>query len=216
MDISVLDTAPGVDTDRRILRLAFFAELSWNHLLQSGVLDKEKTQASGVTEKVEGENIQVKDYLVEFLDTEATQGTILKLNMTVCVYGLNEKDHVPVTVVNGMEGKIVEVLNNNHCCILFTNLNVPQTIPTANLKQVESAGREVHKCTCGKDGTLFCKRCNMMWYCSSACQKNDYERHKIACKAMVSEFGLMSLMHSDILAPDPPEKEESDYESDNE
>jgi hypothetical protein len=32
-DLSVLSDAPGVDTDRRIVRLAFFAELAWKFTL---------------------------------------------------------------------------------------------------------------------------------------------------------------------------------------
>ena len=39
---------------------------------------------------------------------------------------------------------------------------------------------------------------NMMWYCSAKCQSDDYDRHKIACKAMVSKFGLLSLRTNDL------------------
>lgn len=40
MDLSILSDAPGVNVDRRIARLVFFAELLWNESLRCGAWDK--------------------------------------------------------------------------------------------------------------------------------------------------------------------------------
>jgi hypothetical protein len=111
-------------------------------------------------------------------------------------------------VRNGMEGQIAEIVDTQQCSILFTNLTLPQIIHTSNLTRTTRVSRELHKCLCGQNGDLFCTRCNMMWYCSAKCQADDYDRHKIGCKAMVSEFGLLSLRTKNISKKNGFEQEE--------
>ena len=112
--------------------------------------------------------------------------------------------------MNGMEGQIVEIIDTEQYSILFTNLTSPQVIHTSNLTRAARVPRELHKCLCGQNGDLFCDRCNMMWYCSAKCQSDDYDRHKIACKAMVSKFGLLSLRTNDLKKKNGSEQEVED------
>ena len=42
--------------------------------------------------------------------------------------------------------------------------------------------------TCGRlDATSVCSRCHVAWYCSPACQRNDWKSHKDSCKEAASQ-----------------------------
>ena len=49
---------------------------------------------------------------------------------------------------------------------------------------------DTHTCsdaTCAKPGaTASCRQCHRAWYCTTACQKRDWPRHKRACRASVA------------------------------
>ena len=188
-DISTLIDAPGVDTDRRILRLAFFAEL----LLEYLTVDHLTASSDEKGVESEGTDSGTDNSMTTLTcdQNEKIQQAPMKKGANVTIVGLEEKEHA--LVMNGMEGQIVEIIDTEQYSILFTNLTSPQVIHTSNLTRAARVPRELHKCLCGQNGDLFCDRCNMMWYCSAKCQSDDYDRHKIACKAMVSKFGLLSL-----------------------
>ena len=196
VDLDVLSDAPGVDTDRRILRLAFFAELAWRFAIESKAFEKK----SGAT-KSSPASIDNDSSMSTEADVRGTSNTLggvttdeedrLKKGDKVVVLKLDEKGQEPVN--NGMEGRIVEHTDLNHYSVSFTNLIEPQILHASNLEQVNRVPREYHSCICGETGGFLCSRCSMMWYCSVECQKKDNERHKINCKAMVSTFGLAVL-----------------------
>jgi hypothetical protein len=211
-DISTLNDAPGVDTDRRILRLAFFAELSLNYLIQiqSVALDERQIVAPSDEKGFEAEGTDSgtdsSPTTLPCDKIEKIQHAPLKKGANIIIVGLEEKEYALVR--NGMEGQIAEIVDTQQCSILFTNLTLPQIIHTSNLTRTTRVSRELHKCLCGQNGDLFCTRCNMMWYCSAKCQADDYDRHKIGCKAMVSEFGLLSLRTKNISKKNGFEQEE--------
>ena len=44
-------------------------------------------------------------------------------------------------------------------------------------------------CLCGGGSGHKCAGCGIARYCSRACQRNDWQRHKKACKAMMPTLG---------------------------
>ena len=197
VDLKVLSDAPGVDTDRRILRLAFFAELALQATISSGVIDKKRksTDSSLAPSDIDSSK-STPDALHRVTSdnlgsTTQCQGYLFKEGDKVVVLKLDEKGQGPVT--NGMQGLIVKQTDPNHYSVSFTNLIEPQILNGSNLKKVKKVSKESHHCACGKTGTFLCSRCNMMWYCSVECQKKEHEDHKIGCKAMASHFGVHDL-----------------------
>jgi len=197
VDLKVLSDAPGVDTDRRILRLAFFAELAWQATISSGVIDKKRNSTDSSLAPIDNESSKStadahpRVTPEKLGSTTQCQGGHFKEGDKVVVLKLDEKGQGPVT--NGMQGLIVKHTDPNHYSVSFTNLNEPQIMNGSNLEKVKKVSKESHHCVCGKTGSFLCSRCNMMWYCSVGCQKKEHEDHKIGCKAMASQFGALDL-----------------------
>lgn len=210
LDLSVLSDAPGVDTDRRILRLAFFAELAWQFSLKSGAWDRKQQASLASSSEADDSSTAVGDALnTDMPDLVKSEQDCFKKNSKVVVIGLEEKEHS--LVCNGMEGRILSQVDSDHYSVSFTNLTQPKTIQAFNLQRVAKVVREEHHCFCGQSGDFLCSRCNMTWYCSAECQTADYGRHKLGCKAMVSKFGFNEVIRQvDKMKADDASQEESD------
>ena len=197
VDLKVLSDAPGVDTDRRILRLAFFAMLALQATISSGVIDKKcKSTDYSLAPSDIYSSKSTADAHSRFTSdnlgsTTQCQGYHFKEGDKVVVLKLGEKGQGPVT--NGMQGMIVKHTDPNHYSVSFTNLIEPQIMNGSNLENVKKVSKESHHCACGKTGNFLCSRCNMMWYCSVECQQKGHEDHKIGCKEMASKFGVYDL-----------------------
>lgn len=190
LELSALEDMPGVDTDRRILRLALFAEWAFNasltteawHRMRNG--DKPSSPCNDIID---------------------AKPPAFKKGSKVVLVNIGEQDPV---LCSGMKGRIVSIQEPGRYGVSFSNLEQPQFVDASNVRAAEKVQREEHACVCGKEGTLRCSRCNLQWYCSSACQANDYQRHKKACKVLGSGHSLFDRFLHEMI-PKCDEVEES-------
>ena len=198
-NLKVLSDAPGVDTDRRILRMTFFAELAWQILLKSGILDKKRgivnTSSSSITIDDRPPSHSSSSLAKQHTGSDDNKREILEIGSKVIITDISEK-YSDLALTNGMQGRIIERIEPDHFSVSFTNLSEPQIVHVSYLKKETKVQRESHVCICGKSGHLLCSRCGMVWYCSVKCQKQDYSRHSQFCKIMASEDGFLSLFRS--------------------
>jgi len=208
LDLPTLSDAPGVDTDRRILRLAFFTELAWQLSLSSGAWDR-KRQASMAPPSLKEVETTGDAANADMFGHVKNEQDCFKKRSKVIVARLEEKEHQ--ILCNGMEGRILSQVGPDHYSVSLTNLSEPQIVHASNLQHATKVVREEHECICGQPGEVFCGRCNMQWYCSVDCQTADYERHKLGCKAMVSKFGMLEVIRNvDNMKVDDASSEDSD------
>jgi len=110
VSLEELEDLPLVDADRRLLRLAFFSNITWEFAITC--LDKDSVDTS-ISEDKERK---------------------LKVGKKVVVHSLNSEED-SVAVVNGMQGKAVKQEDDNHYLVTFTNLAKPQVLHKSNLKR---------------------------------------------------------------------------------
>jgi len=201
MDLDLLSGIPGVDTDRRILRMAFLSELTFQFLFQCGILDRKHAKASACTSTSPSSNSKCSSTNAKATITsdkkpnasdDAKSGNT-KFKKGYKVFVLNLDNNGAEFVVNGMYGEILEQIDSHHYSVLFPNLAVPRALHASKLSKVKKVPRESHLCTCGKEGQFLCSRCGSMWYCSIKCQMNDKTRHGTICKSIASKWGFMDL-----------------------
>jgi len=109
VNLEEIEDLPLVDADRRILRLAFFSNITWEF---ATCLDKDSVDTS-ISEDKERK---------------------LKVGKKVVVHSLNSEED-SVAVANGMQGKAVKQEDDNHYLVTFTNLAKPQVLHKSNLKR---------------------------------------------------------------------------------
>jgi len=174
-DLSFLKDLPGVDTDRRILRLALFAEWAFKASLETDAWDKMRRGEKPPS---------------PFKDIDEQKPAAFKEGTKVVLVNMDEKNPV---LCSGMTGRITSASEPGKYGVSFSNLEQPKLVDAANLRVAEKVQREYHECICGDEGTFRCKRCNKKWYCSSSCQSDDYQRHRKACKVLGSGLSVLEL-----------------------
>ena len=194
-DSSILSDTPGVDTDRRILRLAFFAALAWEYSLKSGAWEKREsripTSANEASERISASADDPQERAVD----EATDQKFRKGSKVVIV-GLKCEELRGLK--NGMTGKVLNRIDKDTYSVSFRNLAHPLAVHRRNIKRITKANREDHQCQkCEKTADFFCRRCSIAWYCSPECQKTDYENHKKICKLFASEHPFFDMIQQE-------------------
>ena len=211
-NLADLSDAPGVDTDRRILRLAFFAELAWRYSLNSGAWDRKRQEnesvslASTENDAFDDGNLKSADESpassamtttastsTSLTENEETDSRPFRTGTRVIVIGLEEG--TSPRVQNGMEGKVLDQDAQDRYVVEFRNLANPQILCRSNLKRAHKPSPEEHKCEkCDNCAKSFCSRCSMAWYCSAKCQKEDYPYHKRVCKLFASNCPMQEYL----------------------
>ena len=181
MDLETLETIPGVNTDRRIIRLVFFAMLAFDRMLRIGAYDKQREDM--VEKAEETTNASTAETI--------PQPEIWKVGTKVVLVNMGDGCTGKSSLTNGMVGKVVGPSEDlhQHYRVSFSNLFEAQDVHVSNIKVASSKPkREVHTCICGQKATKICSRCNAVWYCSKTCQVDDYKkRHKMVCKVITSD-----------------------------
>ena len=122
------------------------------------------------------------------LSTESNPGIEYREGAKVVVANMqNDETLEDLPYCNGMQGRVVSVLANGEYLISFSNLGRHQKLSGNHLKPLPKVPRDQHFCAaCGKKAKLLCERCGLTWYCSKACHRGHYEKHREACKALGS------------------------------
>jgi hypothetical protein len=180
-DLSTLQDMPGVDVDRRIARLAFFADLAFEELFKNGDLDKKFSDELSVPSS-------------SALTPRASVQLWKEGAKVVVVNKENAEKGGDAVVCNGMEGRIVCSTEPGQYMVLFSNLEYAVQVDASNLQATQKVEREQHFCVCGNTGTLLCGRCSKRWYCSKICQVSDHKTHVTICKAMALKNPMTEMM----------------------
>lgn len=190
-NLDILSDTPGVDADRRILRIAFFAELAWNFVVRN--MDKKRGHSNSPSVCTSAGDRNLTNIAN---DSEGVRETRkFKKGCKVIVLDIRRKqDKGKSAVRNGMRGLVVQQKDHDHYAVSFTNLNEPQTLHASNLAEVRKVKRAIHFCICGERGDFLCSRCGMMWYCGAICQEEHSSQHRLSCKALSPEYNIMDLM----------------------
>jgi MYND finger len=184
LDLTVLEDIPGVDLDRRILRLVFFAEKALKACLLN--LDESKRQSEKDT--------QTQKVALKAEETVQTV-TCFENGNRVVLINLRKEDTEDHQLRNGMKGRVVSRLpessttsSGHKYLVAFSNLELPHEIHQKNLQLENKLKREKHACArCGKEADHICTRCNLAWYCDGLCQKAHFKEHKQKCEVLGTE-----------------------------
>jgi len=177
LDLSTLEDTPGVDTDRRILRLFLFAEWAFAAAPKrigkpgdsTGNKELQQTLHSGPKAKSDEKIYSSCKPVGRFQDGAKV----------VIVNHPEEK-----AMVSGMAGRVIGCVDEGRYLVSFPNLEDPQVLDGIFLRHQEKVKHEQHVCVCGKEADLMCKRCQVRWYCSKHCQVDDYPEHQEMCKRL--------------------------------
>jgi hypothetical protein len=172
-DLSTLEDMPGVDVDRRIARLAFFADLAFDASVATGDLDNNFSDE---------------------LNVPSSSTPTPRASLQLWKEGANVVVVNKDAAVNGMEGHILCATEPGRYMVSFSNLENAVEIDASNLQDTQKVEREHHFCVCGNKGTLLCGRCSRIWYCGKACQVSDHKTHDPTCKALLSKDPMTEMM----------------------
>ena len=212
-NLTTLAEMPGIDVDRRMLRMAFFAELaiaaSSEHLYKEPAIG-ENTEfeatpqlfAPAATPAPTPPRSAASQQETRLAPSEALTLTphirALKEGTRVTVVDVQEGDGM---LCNGMEGRVVCLVDPGKYMVSFSNLINAQEVDASNLRRAEKVRRNHHLCMFGELAVSICSRCRLKWYSSRDCQVADYQRHKCICKQLASDDPMESLTKAARKAP---------------
>ena len=194
-DLDVLSCCPGVDADRRILRLIAFAELAFKATIEA-IDAAQQTSAHSEGQAVPLASVSNAELRNFEGNTEADMHASQTCKSTVETYEVGEKvivrttDNADSALYTGMEGRVAGIEGGEEYKVRFANLADDYIINGDNLLPAQGrVPREQKACKiCGSVEHLSrCQRCHLVWYCSTECQKSDWKTHKEACKLFSSK-----------------------------
>ena len=211
LDISKLEDIPGVDTDRRILRLILYTEKAFKAVVEG--MDERPHQENESPDNGDVSTTDVTQHQPEEIPASRAieAAAYFREGTKVVVVDIDEKGQEGVSVCNGMQGRVHSVLEDGKYLVSFSNLECQQVVLGANLKRVENVEHEDHLClVCSRDAQFLCSRCNLSWYCSASCQRGDYKKHRAYCKYMAPQNPFLDSMLKESEQPIFPDDSEEE------
>lgn len=182
VDLCKLEDIPGVDTDRRILRMFLFAEKAFQATITLVSKERENEAKRPQSDDDKAPKTETPVEHQDTLSTESNPGIEYSEGAKVVVANMqNDESLEGLPYCNGMQGRVVSVLADGEYLISFSNLGRHQVVSGNHLTPLPKVPRDQHFCAaCGKKAKLLCERCGLTWYCSKACQRGHYEKHREA------------------------------------
>lgn len=198
LELLELEDIPGVDTDRRILRMFLFAEKAFRAVVAGKSEERQsKTEESqGDVEHPTKMKPQVDDQGSTLLESDPDVQYSEGDKVVVANIQHDDNDFEELSYCNGMQGRIVSVLADGEYLVSFSNLGRNQVLSKSRLAPLTKVPRDKHVCAvCDKKAKFLCERCSLTWYCGKACQQEHYEKHKEGCKALASQNPFLYFMN---------------------